>query len=239
MPLYSIAVERYTPLIAGVAALPQSTTVVPCAAVVGLVAAKTGKHRWSLWAGWVLTVLGCGLLYILGVGTAVVAWIFLLLVSGIGIGMLFPAMNLAIQASIPPKDIAIAAGMFTFFRALGQTVGVAIGGVIFQKRMTSELHNYPNLTQYPKDAVSLIQEIRHLPAGTAQTIILKSAFANSIRTIWAVMCGLAGIALIASFFMKEYDVNQVLATEQRFDHSRKDQAGTDSEDVEISIPVKD
>jgi hypothetical protein len=126
MPLYFMAVLSYTPILAGVSALPQTLTVVPSAAMVGIIAAKTGRYQWSLWIGWTIATLGCGLLYLLGVGTSIPAWIFLLLVSGIGMGLLFPAMNLSIQASVPPKDMPIAGGLFTFFRAFGQGVGVAM-----------------------------------------------------------------------------------------------------------------
>jgi hypothetical protein len=126
MPLYFMAVLSYSPILAGVAALPQTLTVVPSAGLVGIVAAKTGRYQWSLWIGWTIATLGCGLLYLLGVGTSVPAWIFLLLVSGIGMGLLFPAMNLSIQASVLPKDMPIAGGLFTFFRAFGQGVGVAM-----------------------------------------------------------------------------------------------------------------
>jgi hypothetical protein len=233
MPLYFMAVLSYTPILAGVAALPQTLTVVPSAGLVGIVAAKTGHYQWSLWIGWTIATLGCGLLYLLGVGTSVPAWIFLLLVSGIGMGLLFPAMNLSIQASVPPKDMPIAGGLFTFFRAFGQGVGVAMlvsllavatkliivhssGGVIFQNRMSTLLSAYPDLAHASTDAISLIQQMRGLPADDPQAIILKAAFAGSIKTVWAVMCGLAGLSLIISAFIKEYDLNVAISTDQGF-----------------------
>jgi len=126
MPLYFEASKAYTSIKTGLAALPQTLTVVPSAAVVGIIASKTGRYRWSLYVGFVLTTIGMGLLYLLDVGTSVVEWVFLELVGGIGIGLLYPGMNLSIQSSVPPKDIAIAAGLFTFFRAAGQSVGVAV-----------------------------------------------------------------------------------------------------------------
>jgi hypothetical protein len=48
------------------------------------------------------------------------------------------------------------------------------------------------------------------------TLVLKHAFANSIKIVWVVMCGLAGLALLATVFIKRYDLNQALATEQGF-----------------------
>ena len=121
-----MGVKGYTPIIAGVTTLPQTLTVVPCAIIVGLVASRTARYRWSLYSGFILTVLGIGLLYLLDVNTKVVEWVFLLLISGVGMGLLFPGMNLSIQASVSQVDAADAAGLFTFFRTLGQSVGVAM-----------------------------------------------------------------------------------------------------------------
>jgi MFS family permease len=126
MPLYFQSARSYNPIQTGITALPQTLTVVPCAIVVGVVSSKTGHYRWSLYLGFAITTLGMGLLYLLDVETTVVEWIFLLLIGGIGIGLLFPGMNLSIQASVPNEDIAVAAGLFTFFRAAGQSVGVAV-----------------------------------------------------------------------------------------------------------------
>jgi len=225
MPLFFEGAQDFTPVLAGVSALPQSLTVVPCAAVVGVIAAKTGHYRWALWLGWTLTTLGSGLLYLLSPTTTIPAWIFLMLVSGIGIGLLFPAMALAIQASAPPKDIAIAAAMFTFFRCFGQTIGVAVGGVVFQNRMAANLASYPSLSgsavSYSLNVVSLIRQINTMPDGDPMKTILKTALAHSIRPIWALMCGLAGLALMTTVFIKHYDLNQKLTTEQGFEGQKK------------------
>lgn len=51
--------------------------------------------------------------------------------------------------------------------------------------------------------------------------ILKTALAHSIRPIWALMCGLAGLALMTTVFIKHYDLNQKLTTEQGFEGQNK------------------
>jgi len=123
--------------------------------------------------------LGSGLLYLLSPITSIPSWVFLMLVSGIDIDLLFPAMALAIQASAPLKNIAIAAAMFTFFRCFGQTIGVAIGGVMFQNRMAANLRSYPTLansaTSYSLDVVSLIRRINAMPNSDPTKSILKMA----------------------------------------------------------------
>jgi hypothetical protein len=64
------------------------------------------------------------------------------------------------------------------------------------------------------DAISIIRDISSLPP--AQSNILKHAYADAIKIIWATMCGLSGVALIATFFVKEYTLDQMLAGEQGF-----------------------
>jgi hypothetical protein len=82
--------------------------------------------------------------------------------------------------------------------------------------MSMLLSAYPDLAYASTDAISLIQQMRSLPSNSPRELILKAAFAGSIKTVWAVMCGLAGLALILSAFIKEYDLNVAINTDQRF-----------------------
>lgn len=95
--------------------------------------------------------------------------------------------------------------MFTFFRAFGQTIGVAIRGVIFENRMHHELALYLDLLEFSGDALSLIEAMRLHLFDAPETIILRHAFTKSIRVIWEVMIGLVGISLFASCFIKGYN----------------------------------
>jgi hypothetical protein len=46
--------------------------------------------------------------------------------------VLFSAQGFATQASASNGDLPFAGVMYSFFRAFGQTLGIAISGVIFQ-----------------------------------------------------------------------------------------------------------
>jgi hypothetical protein len=124
--------QGYAPIVAGLAALPQTGTVVPCAMIVGIAVRIIGIYRLAAWAGWFLTTFCYGLLIKLDVDTSIASLFFLEIVSGIGVGLLFLSIRLAIQTSAPQTDTAIAATFIVFFRYLGQTMGVAVGGTIFQ-----------------------------------------------------------------------------------------------------------
>jgi len=105
------------------------------AILTGIAISLTGRYRWAVWNGWLLTTLGMGLLCLFDVKTSVPAWVFINLVLGIGLGILIPAESTAIHAATESADAAFAISMYTLLRANGQTFGVAIGGTIFQTRL--------------------------------------------------------------------------------------------------------
>ena len=82
--------------------------------VVGIVATRTEEYHWAIFLGWSLTVISSGIFILLGLHATVAEWVFLMLLSGIGIGVLFPAHSLAVQTSVPQKHIAIAIVMSSF-----------------------------------------------------------------------------------------------------------------------------
>ncbi|KAL9020610.1 MAG: hypothetical protein Q9185_002196 [Variospora sp. 1 TL-2023] len=224
LPLYYEAVKGFSPIISGIALFPETFTVAPTCVVVGILITVTGRYRWAIWSGWVLTVLGTGLLYKLDVNVSTVEWIFLNLVGGLGMGMLFPSMAFAIQASQKNEDLAFAVAMFSFFRAFGQALGVAVGGTVFQNQMKTKLLSYPALAsradEYSRDASSLVQIIKAMEGGMIKDS-LRHAYADSLKVVWLTMCGLAGVGMILSLWIRGLDMNKPLETEQGFIHERK------------------
>lgn len=216
-PLYFEAVKGYKPVIAGVALFPATFTVAPLAVVTGFAITKTGRWRWSIWSGWVISTLGLGLLVLLEVDTKIPQWIFIDLVSGVGLGILFPSLQFQLQAASTNKDMAFAVAMFVFFRSFGQALGVAIGGVIFQNEMANNLRSYPlffeRASELAKDAVALVEIIRHTSVEDGK-LDLQTAYTDSLRTVYIFVTAMAGVSLVASLFIKPYDLNVGLETDQ-------------------------
>jgi hypothetical protein len=171
-----------------------------------------------VWIGWATTTLGTGLMYLLHVDTTAAAWIFINLTSGPGIGFLFPAMAFAIQGSCRNEDVAFAVAAYGFFRSFGSALGVAAGGVIIQNELKKNLLKYPLLVPYAevhsKAAPTLVEIIKNMDDGTPMKTQLIQAFADSLRVIWLLACGVSGLALIVSFATKGYSLDVVLETQQ-------------------------
>ncbi|GLI78264.1 hypothetical protein PoHVEF18_006573 [Penicillium ochrochloron] len=217
LPLYYEAVKEYSPIISGIALFPETFTVAPSGMAAGILITITGHYRWAIWLGWVVSTIGLGLMCIIKSSTSIPGWILLNVVPGIGLGLLFPSLGYAVQASATSENLAIAVAMFSFFRALGQAVGVAVGGVVFQNQMRNNLLKYPALAPmadaYSQDAAGLVQIIKGMADGVNKSD-LKDAYTDSLRIVWAVCCAISGVALLLSLLTESYDIDQTLETNQ-------------------------
>lgn len=218
LPLYYEAVKAYNLIIVGVTFFPETFTVAPIAILVGIAASSTGRFRWAIWSGWSVTVLGLGSLCLLGPDTSIPAFVFLNLVPGSGMGLLFACMNLATQAAATEKNVGFAAAVYVFMRSLGQGIGIAVGGVVFQSRFAVELGKYPHLarnaTALAQDASGLVQAIKAMPEGGAERVAIVNASADALKVVWAVMAGFALVALVLSFGTEGLSLNAEMEMEQ-------------------------
>src|SRR2546423_13929193 len=58
-----------------------------------------------------------------------------------GSGVVLISVNFGIQAIVKTEDCGRATSMYAFIRTLGMTIGVAVGGTVFQNLMTQKLAN--------------------------------------------------------------------------------------------------
>lgn len=225
LPLYFEAVQGYTPILSGVALFPATFTLAPMSMVAGVVISRRGEYRWVTWIGWFLSTIGLGVMVLLDVDTSVAEWFFLTIIMGIGQGLLYTSLAIVNQAAAPDKLMAHAISMFIFARMLGQALGVAISGVIFQNQMRTNLLATETLAgraaQYSRDASALVSTIRHLPEGLEKTELVQ-AYASSLKIVWAVMCALSGVALIGSLFVKHISLDRAHETEQGIQQEKRE-----------------
>lgn len=89
--------------------------------------------RAILATGLLLSGIGCALQSGLDAGSSAGSLGAGLALTGVGVGLMGPAMGAAVFAALPPERGGMAAGAMTTFRQLGQTLGVAAFGVLFQQ----------------------------------------------------------------------------------------------------------
>jgi hypothetical protein len=86
-----------------------------------------------------LLTLGLGLMINLGYPSNTAKSVIYLLITGVGIGGLFQTPLIALQAAMPPRDMATATGSLVLFRLLGSATGVAIGGTVLNNQLSQRL----------------------------------------------------------------------------------------------------
>ncbi|KAH8429032.1 uncharacterized protein LDX57_006703 [Aspergillus melleus] len=233
LPLYYEAVKEFEPILTGVALFPETFTVAPSAIFCGVIITVTGRYRWGLWVGWLLSTIGLGVTCLLKPETSTAGWIFLNITPGLGLGILTAAIVCTVQASSTNRNLTVAVAMVVFFRAFGQAIGIAVGGVIFQNQMKHKLSNYPALAghavEYSRDAAALVTVIQGMGDTGEEGIRkgeLKEAYTDSLRVIWGVMCAVSGVGLVMSAWVEKYDLNRALGEdleEVKKDGGRRDE----------------
>ena len=184
------------------------------------------RFRVTVWIGWSVTLLACGLFTLLSPEISTGERVAFLILMGVGTGILFPSLQFAAQAGQPDDDVAYATSTFVFLRSLGQTFGVALGGVIFQnqwdKNMTKLIASNSIPTSFQisgQDAEGAVIFLSKLPPDVLRTV--KGLYSDSLRAIWIFFIPLAAIALIASLFMRNYSLDKVLNSKQMFDEAKE------------------
>lgn len=235
LPLYYECVLGYSAILSGVAALPETFTVAPASIVVGVLVSYWGRFRWAIWGGWAVSTLGMGLLCLLGPHSSVPKWVFINLVPGIGLGMLYNSLVYGTQAPADERDVAYAASMYTFARSFGQTIGVAIGGAIFTSQFSRRLVAAPDLREeahrYAADASGLVEIVRNMGSHDPRRHLLIDAYAGALKIVWAVMTALAFAGLATSVLTRSVDINHEHLAEQKLElgdiHRTHDKGGVE------------
>ncbi|KAK4546813.1 hypothetical protein LTR36_001545 [Oleoguttula mirabilis] len=225
-PLYYEGVRGFSPVISGVALFPATFTVAPTAIVTGIVISKFGRYRWAVWASWGCATLGIGFLCAVDMNTQLTQVLLTDLLAGVGLGGLFPALQFQLQAASDPKTLAFSVAMFSFFRGLGQTLGIAIGGTIFQNELASKLSQQPlfasRAQELARDATSLVAWMRNAPEGEARQV-MRTAYTESLRTVYIALACVTFVATVSSLFIRHYDIDQAMETEQGFANGKEEE----------------
>ena len=203
LPLYFQAVLNASPLLSGVYLLPFVLSLSFVSAAVGIIIRKTGRYREPIWFGTFFMTLGFGLYINLQSYADWARIVVFQIIAGMGVGPNFQAPLIALQARVPPSDIAAATATFGFVRNLSTAISVVIGGVIFQNQMAMR---GPALAGPPHDVPPAV--LAQLAAGDAgastgavaalpgaQQDAVHAVYTDGLQTMWIfyTVCSFLGL----------------------------------------------
>lgn len=107
--------------------------------------------------------------------TKTVVWVVILAIFGIGHGMLLTSINVGIQAISRVEDAGRAAAMYAFMRTLGMSIGVAIGGTVFQNLMSAKLKDLGLPEEIAHNSEAFVAEMAVMdPANPVRVAALQA-----------------------------------------------------------------
>ena len=130
IPIYFEAVLGLSASQSGFALIAFVGGTVAGAQIAARVMAIATHYKWSPLIGLVVATIGMAVLAfgpILSLGPLEV----LLLITGTGLGTIFPVTTVAMQNAVPLHQLGTATASFNFFRSLGSAIFVALFGAIF------------------------------------------------------------------------------------------------------------
>jgi MFS family permease len=191
---YLQGVRGYTPLIAALAVLPLSASMMPTAKVTPALVSRFGSRAVCV-AGLVLCAAGLVILSRVGTGTPYLLMLAGLVPLGIGMGAAMTPATTAITEALPQAQQGVGSALNDLSREVGGALGTAVLGSVVTAVYRSSLH----LPGVPAAAASQAKASFAIAihAGGPVGAGARSAFTDGIHTGLLYAAGAALIAAIS------------------------------------------
>lgn len=192
----------YGPAASGLLMVPMMLGVFLSSTIAGRLVSRRGTWKRYVIAGLSVQAVGVALMATVGYSTPLwVVGIFLALV-GIGQGASMQNLVLAVQNTVPLKDMGAASSAVAFFRSLGGAIGVQVLGAVLTAHIGTLLVGRLVTAGYPAGSASGTGnlDIGALPDPVEE--IVRSAYGDGMDLIFLIMAAFAVIALVAAAAMR-------------------------------------
>ncbi len=206
MPLFLQVASGVSATESGLMLVPQTLGITVTATVTGRLVSRFGRYKWSLLAGPVVAVAGLLLLSTIDADTSLVVLAPYLLLMGVGMGLIFPNLTLAVQNAAEVADLGVATSTANFFRNMGAAFGAAIVGALVNTRLDdalvarlpsgqlAELGGAEGLVRSP-------ERVRDLPVELHDIVV--EAVAVSVTSVLRWIAAVLAVLLIAALLVRE------------------------------------
>ncbi|OAX38723.1 MFS amino acid permease [Rhizopogon vinicolor AM-OR11-026] len=172
---------------AGIRMLPFEFGHTSTSIISGIVVSRTGSYRPTFWAG-------------------------IPFIAALGSGCLLQLPIIAIQASMPLKNMATSMSALGFVRSLGGAIGIALSAAIISSVLPTKLAAIPNIGSFNigSSAGSIIQVINqiHFIKDRALREAIINAFSGTFSAVWMIFVALSGFGLVLVLFLRGYSLKR-------------------------------
>jgi DHA2 family multidrug resistance protein len=130
LPVFTQEMMRFTATQSGIVLLPRTIAMMVASPIVGRLYNQI-RPSWLVAFGLVMTALGCWMQADINLSTTTGDLLWPLAITGIGFAFLFVPLTTAALSNIPRHELAGAAGVNSFVRQVGGSIGLSIFANLF------------------------------------------------------------------------------------------------------------
>ncbi|HUR61029.1 MAG TPA: MDR family MFS transporter [Candidatus Thermoplasmatota archaeon] len=189
----------------GLLLLPLIGGLMPMSTASGIIISKTGRYKWWPMVGLPVAAAGMAMLSLLTPDTAkwfVSLGMFLL---GAGIGMTMQVMVLAVQNSLPMRQMGVGTAANNFMRSMGSVIGVSLFGVVFNNEIRAALRELAAAGTDPAVVGGILQsspgKIQQLPPAIRD--VVTAHVATGVAHVFLYAIPMVALAFVLVLFLKE------------------------------------
>ncbi|MEU5691924.1 MDR family MFS transporter [Actinosynnema sp. NPDC020468] len=205
----------YTPTQAGLLTIPMMAGVLASSIVSGRMITKSGRVKPFLVVGTVALVAGFAALGTIDHDTSLVFVGAAMLLVGIGVGMSMQNLVLAVQNTVPLRDIGAASSTVAFFRSLGGTIGVSVLGAVLARRVTSQITHDLAAAGYPTTGGGGASNLNITALPEAVQHIVRAAYGDATGHIFVISAVIAVVGVVATLFLKPVTLRTSLDLDEK------------------------
>ncbi|MBT2383411.1 MFS transporter [Streptomyces sp. ISL-11] len=186
----------------GLLMLPMMGGVVLASLVTGQLISRTGRYKLFPVLGGAIASVGMYLLSHLDTDTERAVYSAWMGILGIGVGLALPVLVLAVQNSVSPADLGTATSANNYFRQIGGSVGAAVFGTLFARRLTDRLADeLPHRAGLPAPDSLTPQLVHALPAALRDSYV--RAYADAMPRLFLYLVPVLILGFLLAFLLKE------------------------------------
>ena len=203
LPLFLQVVNGASPTSSGLRLLPMILGVLITSITSGQIITRLGRYKVFPIAGTALMTVGLFLLSRMNEQTSVLVQSLSMLVLGLGLGLVFQVLVIAVQNAVEYRNLGAATSDATFFRAIGGSFGTAVFGAIFSNQLAAHLSSLASSLPpgVKLSAAQGVAAIRLLPPAVHAEVV--HAYALSLSTVFLVAVPIAALAFVLSWLLPE------------------------------------
>ena len=125
-----------------------------------------------------------------------------MLLVGVGVGMSMQNLVLAVQNTVPLRDIGSASATIAFFRSMGGAIGVSVLGAVLARRVADQITRGLSAAGVPASGGSSSSSLNVDALPEAVRNIVRAAYGDATGHIFVISAAIAVLGLIAAAFLR-------------------------------------